>query len=85
MASPVGMTVSKISLLAIGVNIPNNTTISAAAVNSRAFGPDTRLHAKFTRSFIFRVRSGKAFVKIMAVGLRRSSISCLPNVLMKPS
>ena len=74
-ASPVGITVSKMSLLAIGVNIPSSTTTSAHATSNRAFGPDTTLQVKRIRSFMVSGCRGRAFVKVMAVGFSWLAIS----------
>ena len=65
-ASPVGITVSKMSLFTIGVNIPSRITTTAHANNNRILGPETTLHVNAIRSFKRKERKGNAFVKVMA-------------------
>ena len=67
-ALPVGMTVSKISLLAIGVNMPSSTTTNAQMTSIAAFGPETTLQVKRMRSFTVSDLKGSALVKVMALG-----------------
>ena len=84
-ASPAGMTESKMSLLAIGVNRPSRTTTREQTTSSSRFGPDITSQEKRIKSFSFRGLSGKALVKVMALGFNSSAISRLPTFRMLPS
>ena len=65
-ASPVGITISKIILLAIGVNIPNKVSIKAAANRSTMFDTGIDFMANRSKSLLLRGLLGNGLQNVMA-------------------
>ena len=74
---PVGIIVSKIILLTIGVNIPISTTSNAAITINNRLDPDTTFHMYLIRSLSVSLRKGKGLVNVKAECCNCCSISCL--------